>query len=153
MPGLTNEFVETVGKKISGSFLGVYPCDIQPDIENLKYFSLIFNESKHDEDGSHFVAIFSTPNKIYYFDSLGLKLENSYISLFLHTTGRELVIKEKQIQSFDSIFCGIFCLCFIAYMEKGFNYTNFFEIFTAENLKLNDCVSTEFLLKLIKSVK
>ena len=114
MTGLTNKYVEDIGKDI-----GTFPCNILPDIKNVKSFSIIFNESRHDEEGSHFVAVFADKEKIYYFDSLGLKCENKYILKFLSCSGRKIKENDIQIQSYDSIFCGYFCLSYIFYMSKG----------------------------------
>ena len=46
MSGLTNEYVENLGKLICGeTFLGTFPCDILPDVSKKKKFSLIINLS------------------------------------------------------------------------------------------------------------
>jgi hypothetical protein len=149
MTGLTNKYVEDIGKLLCKNFIGTFPCNILPDIKNVKSFSIIFNESRHDEEGSHFVAVFADKEKIYYFDSLGLKCENKYILNFILSTGREIIENNTQIQSYDSIFCGFFCLSFIIYMSKKCEYKNFFKIYS-KNLKLNDEITVELLLAMIK---
>lgn len=151
MSGLTNKYVEDLGKRFLKTFAGVFPCDIHPDVKDNQYFSLIFNESKHDEEGTHFVAIFASRHHLYYFDSLGLKLENKYIELFCSSQGRRLVENKKQIQSYDSLFCGYFCICFIMYMEKAMNFSKFCSHFSSSDLKANDKIVIEFLIKLVKN--
>jgi len=149
MSGLTNGYVENLGKKHCKYFLGVFPCNVQPKInKNTKNFSLIFNESKHDEDGTHFIAIYSRDNTIYYFDSLGLKCENEYILKFMNQFGRNIIQNDKQIQSYNSIFCGYFCLSFITFMTKHDNVKKFLNIFNDKNLKLNDKIVVELLINL-----
>lgn len=149
MSGLTNKYVEDLGKKHCKNFIGTFPCNILPDIRGKDTFSLVFNESKHNEEGSHFVCIFADKNYIYFFDSLGLKCENEYILNFLRTTGRKIKENDIQIQSYDSIFCGYFCLSFIFYMSKGYIYTKYFKIFSKNDLKLNDKIVIELLLKML----
>ena len=150
MAGLTNKYVEDFGRKHCKNFIGTFPCNILPYVEENDSFSLVFNESRHDEEGSHFVAIFATKNDIYYFDSLGLKCENKYILSFLNSSGRKIIENKIQIQSYDSIFCGYFCLTFIIYMTKQYEYKKYFKMFCKNNLKLNDIIVVEMLLKMIK---
>lgn len=151
MSGLTNKYVEKIGKKYLKTFAGVFPCNTHPDVEGSENFSVIFNESKHNEEGTHFVAIFANKRYLYYFDSLGLKLENSYIKLFCLSQGRHLIENKVQIQSFESIFCGYFCLCFLKYMESTMDFSGFCEHFSKSNLKANDVIVTDFLIKLMKN--
>ena len=151
MSGLTNDYVETLGKKHCKSFIGVFPCNIHPEInKSTKQFSLIFNESKHNESGTHFVAVYSNNNKIFYFDSLGLKCENEYVLKFLKSFEKEIIQNSKQIQSYNSIFCGYFCLAFVNFMSKQNNLKHFLNIFNDKNLKLNDTIVVEFLINLIR---
>lgn len=149
MIGLTNDYVENLGLRLVGNYLGTFPCDIQPDVEGLKSFSLVFNESKHDDEGSHFVCVYSTEDKIYYFDSMGLSLENDYIKMFVFSCGRPVVLSDVQIQSFNSNMCGFFCICFLLYMSLGMNFKNFFKCFSSD-LKLNDIIVIDFIKKMIE---
>jgi len=59
MSGLTNKYVENIGKEHCRDFIGTFPCNILPEIEGKESFSVIFNESRHDEEGTHFVAVLS----------------------------------------------------------------------------------------------
>jgi len=150
MAGLTNKYLEKLGKRYLKTFVGVFPCNTHPVVKESEHFSLIFNESKHNEEGTHFVAVFANKHNLYYFDSLGLKLENDYIKLFCNSQGRRLVENNQQIQSFDSLFCGYFCVCFIMYMETTMNYSKFCEHFCKSNLKTNDSIVIDFIIKLAK---
>jgi hypothetical protein len=149
MAGLTNKYIEDFGKKHCKNFIGTFPCNIHPDVKGKQIFSVVFNESKHNEEGSHFVCVYANKGIIFYFDSLGLKCENEYILNFLRTSGR--VIKENniQIQSYDSIFCGYFCLSFLLFMTHKNDYKNFFNLFNKNNLKLNDKIVVELMLQIL----
>lgn len=154
MSGLTNKYVEDFGKKHCENFIGVFPCNIHPKLDrNTDNFSIIFNESKHNENGSHFVAIYANKNIIYYFDSLGLKCENEYILKFIQSFRKTLLQNNLQIQSYNSIFCGYFCLAFIIFIssQKSINeLKKFYDIFNVKNLKLNDKIVSELLIELLK---
>jgi len=115
MSGLTNQYVEELGKKILGKhFLGTFPCDIQPIVDKKKIFSLVFNLSKHDSKGSHFITIFADENNLLYFDPLGHKCENADILQFMTKvrSKRKMRTKFQKIQDCNSIFCGFFVLLF-----------------------------------------
>ena len=149
MIGLTNKYVETVGFKVLNNFISVFPCDIHPDVTGMKTFSLIFNESPHNEEGSHFVCVYATEKRVYYFDSMGLALENNYIKMFTYSCGRPVTSKIVQLQSFESNFCGFFCLCFLIYMSRGLPFNSFFHCFS-KDLRLNDGIVVEFIKNMLK---
>ena len=66
----TNGYIEKTGCKFLRDFIGCFPTDLQP-ITKKQQFSLIFNLSKHNEEGSHFVAVFENKHQLLYFDSFG----------------------------------------------------------------------------------
>lgn len=141
MSGLTNQYVEDLGKQIIGKdFLGTFPCDIHPNVKKKNVFYLVFNLSKHDTKGSHFIAIFADEKNLVYFDPLGHKCENKDILSFLKTAKKKRKLKTKfqKIQSCSSIFCGFFCIAFLLsrYCKEPFH--SFFKNFSKTNLELND---------------
>jgi hypothetical protein len=148
MSGLTNEYVEKVGKKILGSkFLGTFPCDLHPKTANRKHFCLVFNLSKHDSSGSHFIAIFASKNEILYFDPFGEKPDNDYIKKFIQNNKkmRKIVVNRKCIQSCSSIFCGFYCLGFLLSQIVGLQFKDFIKIFNLKDLGKNDQIIINFL--------
>lgn len=149
--GLTANYLENLGKKHCKHFLGVFSCNMHPNIENCEIFSVIFNESRHNEEGTHFVCVFAKKNVIYYFDSLGLKCENDYIIRFLNSSGREIIEIRKQIQSFESVFCGFFSLSFILCMCKNISEINYVKMFNTKNLKLNDIIVVDLIIKILSN--
>lgn len=151
MSGLTNNQLEKIAKKYLGKhFLGVYPCDASPKIgKNIKKMSIIFNLSKHDEPGSHYVAVIRKKNSIYYFDSYGKKLTNFHIKMFLHQFGLKIFYHTQQIQARNSIFCGFYCLAYLIFVTKKFktSFAAFFNMFNTPPNKENDDIVTQFILK------
>ena len=152
MSGLTNQYVEELGKKIIGKhFLGTFPCDIQPIVDKKKIFSLVFNLSKHDSKGSHFIAIFADENNLLYFDPLGHKCENADILHFMTKvrSKRKMRTKFQKIQDCNSIFCGFFCIAFLLSRHKNESLTNFFKHFSKQNLIKNDVLVIKYILNKI----
>jgi hypothetical protein len=141
MSGLTNEYVENLGKIICGNkFLGTFPCDILPNVKKKKEFSLIINLSKHNTTGSHFIAIFADKDCFMYFDPLGEKCKNKDVLKFIKTNknNRKVLQKFRKIQSNESIFCGFFCLSFLLSRKLKFPIKIFLNKFDQKNLNQND---------------
>ena len=148
MPGVTNGYLQDLGKKIVGkTFLGSFPCDMAPNSKRRKKFSVIFNLSKHNQKGTHFVCVFADSNRIFYFDPLGNACKNKYIMNFLTKNKLRRKIRKKfiKIQSNESIFCGYFCIGFILAMTNKVSLKQFFSIFDYENLNNNDNIMIKFI--------
>lgn len=143
--GITNGYLQNISRKILGDeFYGVFPCDLPPKSQKSKFF-IIFNLSKHDEKGTHFVAIFFTSNKIFYFDSLGDKLTNKHILKYLKKFKKTLIEESVKIQSDKSDFCGFFCLAYLISKKLKMNSKIFFDHFNKQNLLLNDDKIIDFI--------
>jgi hypothetical protein len=150
MSGLTNSQLEKLAKKKLGKvFLGVYPCDAKPKFKKTtKTLSLIFNLSKHDEKGTHYVAVILRNKDILYFDSYGKKLTNKYIKKFLSNLSNKILYQTKKIQHKDSIFCGLFCLAYLhALQNLNLPIRQFYNLFIYPPSLLNDKIVTKFLAK------
>lgn len=145
--GLTNRFVEKIGRKILGKkFKGVYPADSHPNMKS-KHF-IIFNQSNHDEIGTHFVCFGIVKNKLIYFDSLGFKLDNNKLIKFRKNKFKKklrFVDMRVKIQSNMSNFCGIFCLAFL--LSLKLRDRQFFNQFDFYNLKNNDEIALNYILQ------
>ena len=148
MSGLTNEYVEKIGKKILGKiFLGTFPCDLHPKVNSKKMFCLVFNLSKHDTKGSHFIAVFASKKDIIYFDPYGSNPTNTFIKKFVQNNKkkRKLIINKKCIQSCSSIFCGFFCLGFLIAQKHQITLNSFLSYFESSKLETNDQKIVEFI--------
>ena len=148
MAGLRNFEVEKYGKHIIGNnFLGVYPCDVEPKkFIDKKYASVIFNLSKHNEKGSHFIAVFKNKKNVYYFDPLGNSCTNKYINNFLLKCTNNIIHNSKVVQSTSSMFCGIFCLAFLNICQvKQESFPKFLNKFKPDLYK-NDKIALHLVL-------
>lgn len=113
MLGITNKDLEKLCRKyFNRDFLGVYPCDVLPNTKKLR-ISVIFNLSKHDESGSHFIALIKSKTKIIYFDSFGMECKNDYVKRFLKNFNLKIEYNDVKIQDKQSSLCGYFCFYFL----------------------------------------
>ena len=91
-------------------FRGVYPIDGLPNREPGAY---VINLDKHDEPGSHWVAVFDDGKRVEYFDSYGLP---PLISSFL---GHNAVYSSASLQPLYSNACGFYCVYYIIQRSLG----------------------------------
>ena len=149
MSGLTNGYLEEVGKKLLGEkFLGSFPSDMQPKIRNRSKFYIIFNLSRVDEMGTHFIAIFANKNNLFYFDPLGNKCYKKDILTFITKYSKNRKVRKKfpKIQSNNSIFCGFYCLAFLLSMKLDLPLKSFFKLFNINSkLTSNDEIVINFI--------
>jgi len=152
MSGLTNKYVEEIGRKILGKiFLGTFPCDFNVQTKNRKVFCLIFNLSKHNTKGSHFVAIYASKTELLYFDSYGKNITNKDIKEFINKNikYRKLIVNRKCIQSCSSIFCGFYCLGFLLSQKLNIPLRSFISFFDLNNPNKNDEKIIQFIQKYV----
>ena len=149
--GLSNIELEKLAQQMLGkNFIGVYPCDSTPKNINKKIFSVIFNLSKHDENGTHFVAILKKNNDIFYFDSFGKNCYNEFILKFINSLSNTYYFNNFQIQNQSSIFCGIFCLGFLLACQKlNYKPEEYLNMFYLKK-KCNDDIVTRFIVSSLR---
>ena len=100
--------------------------------QNILKIGIIFNLDKHDQDGSHWVALYSDLNKnnIYYFDSYGLSPPQEIDTLAQrlvsqgnkNNTKINYKINNNRFQ-FKGSECGVYCMYFITELLKGKSFT------------------------------
>jgi len=154
MSGLTNKYLEHITKRIiKHDFLGVYPSDVSPRT-NKEEFSVIFNLSEHDERGSHFIAIIKKKKKIMYFDSFGEKCYIASIQKFMDRFLLPIIWNNKKIQNNFSNFCGFYCFYFLIHcFHNNHTLNHFIKQFQFEDLKENDLLLINFIVKKIRKIK
>lgn len=148
MAGLTNDYLDKLSRKLIGkSFYGVYSADGCSNVPRNKTFSIIFNIDLMKNPGLHFISIFFTPTKAYYFDSFGNNTIEPNIAKFILKTKRKCVMRCLAIQHVNSNFCGFYALAFLLWMSRKRQSSHFYDMFDVENLKNNDLIVTNFILK------
>lgn len=136
-------------KSVPG-FVGVFSSDHIPLLTE-KNSSLILNFDERIDPGSHFIAIFkSFDNKCYYFDPLQLNFLPSKIGEYLYKYNSVYDLSKKS-QSFESTYCGFYCILFIICLNIGKKYweQNIVPVFKSRS-KLNDKICIDLICKSIK---
>jgi len=96
-------------------FNGVFMKDQLP--ERLERGSYIINlQSSGDGNGTHWVALYHTPNFSYYYDSYGfvppLEVQEKIIPYMYN---------DMEIQDLDSTACGYYCVAFVLFLHQKMN--------------------------------
>ena len=104
--------------------------------DKLYKLGIVFNLDKHDEPGSHWVALYGDlkKNDIYYFDSYGLEPPNE-IEIFMNRMQEEGKKLNRNIDlyyndirhQFKNSECGVYCLNFIIQFLEGKNFKEIIE--------------------------
>lgn len=144
--GLSNKFVSKICSKLFGNhFLGVFPCDIHPNTNHRKKYSIIFNTGDSGTSGEHFVALYMEKNKLFYFDSFGKKPTDKNVLSFINNQKKKLICWKKKIQHEDSYYCGFFCIAFLLHKHK--KIPNFCKKILSKKLHLNNDRVVKFISK------
>ena len=91
-------------------FRGVYPIDRLPRRQKGAY---VINLDKHNEPGSHWVAVFDDGHQVEYFDSYGIAPS---ITSFV---GLNAIYSSITLQPLYSNACGFYCVYYIIHRAKG----------------------------------
>ena len=133
--------------------LGVFAADELP--LNLTFpCAFIANTESSSLKGSHWcVFFFPNSNTVEYFDSYGKPIDYyndcfpKYVSNF-----STIIINLKQLQSFNSSVCGMYCLFFILHRLNGVSFNNIINIFSA-NTSYNDEFVYNFISPMFSECK
>lgn len=106
--------------KVVPGFKGVFSSDSIPKLKD-KYSSLIINFDERTEPGSHYVAVFRNQNKCFYFDPLKLNFLPTKIGYYLYQYCTVFDLS-NDFQSFQSTYCGFYCMLFIISLNIGEQY-------------------------------
>ena len=107
---------EVCKEAFKSEWAGVYPADKIPDL-NATRCKAIYNADRHDEPGSHWMALYYFDGKTYSYDSFGRKLDSDKVYKNLKRSKR---LKLKQSQEFDAeqtdeeSNCGARCISWLA---------------------------------------
>lgn len=154
MSGLTNDYLEKLALKLlkgnKNKFIGVYSANADIKFNLRKPFSVIFNTDRLGSPGLHFISIYATTTKVYYFDSFGNKKIQRDILKFIQKLNRKCEKMCKPIQDKSSNFCGFYALAFLLWKRSKKKTSKFYDLFTSSNLKLNDPIVINQIVKEIK---
>ena len=113
----------------------------------IKKGAYVINLDKHENTGTHWVALFVKPKYTVYFDSFGIEHIPKEINKFIHSKelgsavgNNDIKSNIFRIQAYDSIMCRYFCIEFINYMLKGKTLLDYTNLFSPNDFKKNDQV-------------
>ena len=151
--GITNELLYRLCKQLlSKDFYGVFSADDIPNnLAAYNSFIIIVNiATKKSTRAGHFVTIVGNSSTINYIDSYGLPCLQPHIKSFLALCYRKICYNTRQIQSFNSKYCGLYALLFACYFDKENNEGNDFQLLFHNNrLKQNDKLCSTYLTQMI----
>lgn len=162
--GITNELVHRFCESTcSGNYVGVFAADkIPPRVAGRGNFIVIVNlqtTRQHRQQqaqnpnksitakGGHFVTIWATPRKILYVDPFGLPSVVSEVNRFLKLCQRPIFCNLTQIQTLDSVYCGIYAIMFCNFFDQK---QPFALKFNTRRLESNDLKCKNYLSRLIR---
>lgn len=125
---------------------GVFSIDNLPR-KKISKKCFIINTDPSFLPGKHWVAVF-LPSVGFpeFFDSLG-KNPSHYseflLDFLLEQNSNGFVYNCNRLQSFKSSTCGLFCLYYLYFRIRGFNFVDLVKRF-GKNLKHNDLIVTDF---------
>jgi hypothetical protein len=146
---LTNIFLEKLLKHCS-SFFGVYSCNnISKELLNKDRFSIICNLSPVTSIGTHFITIICFPTYVLYIDSFGFPSMSENISSFLLKLNKPIFYNRKQLQDFNSNFCGYYTAMFIIFFDEHSKSSNT-KLNFSSNFKENDYNTVLYVKKFVE---
>ena len=135
-------FLSLIGIKVT-----VLSKDLLSNMQLDGFYVINLDDSFSGRGGTHWVA-FIKKNKInLYYDSFGLPPPTSLVGNIQKKNDGSIIYNIDQIQHFDSIYCGWFCILFIFLfvhnevntVPKAKKYVNEFNnLFSLKNRKSND---------------
>ena len=166
--GLSNDYVENLCQILySGNFLGVFPCDMLKNMEQIikssmpKQFCVIVNLDPSNFKGSHFISMsYSRPEKtLVIFDPLALKYNDPNVINFVIFLKANIKIDfilppAIPIQHHLSVHCGYFTISHILSTDPRLlqNFTTFLsQYYLHNNLDKNDIICVQNIIDFIET--
>ena len=120
MSGLANSYVHNLASKFKiNKYRGVFSADKFPVGGR---GSFIVNTHPSSEPGEHFIVILRRRRKYFYFNPLGLTLNEypSVLSRIKQSSAKKKYYPAlvKPVQSPFSDFCGFFCVFFLVHLDQ-----------------------------------
>ena len=139
------------------NFRGTFASDNIPPTRKCYYReSFIVNLDESNMPGSHWIAITFRREKngsrsCFYFDPLADQTINANISIYISKFSDRICRNVVKIQDDKSVYCGLFCMAFVMYVDKRANKCepNFTRPYAKKKLLTNDRKVVHYILKQI----
>ena len=104
--------------------------------KKIKDEEYVINLDEHAEVGTHWIALFFSRSEIVYFDSFGVEHVPEKIKESIWN--KNIIANIFRVQANNSVMCGYFCIGFIDFMLAGKKLTDFTDMFSTYDFKIND---------------
>ena len=104
--------------------------------KKIKNEAYVINLDEYADVGTHWIALFCNRNEIFYFNSFGVEHVPEEIKEFIGN--KNIKGNIFQVQEYDSVMCGYFCIRLIDFMLAGKKLTDCTSLFSPHNFKKND---------------
>jgi hypothetical protein len=125
---LSNFTLEKVAPQYLQHFVGVFARDKIPPLNEsakqhgsttgLSYILNLQGEHQGDEKGTHWVAMFTGPTDLWYFDSYGIVAPKDVYNFCDHNGFQHLHENLLEFQKMGSPWCGEYCLYWLMKCEQ-----------------------------------
>ena len=115
-------------------FSGIFSRDNLPD--KIKDGTYVINLNGYSDMGTNWVALYLNNKTVKYFDSFGVEHIPTEIKKFIGN--KNIITNIFRIQAYDSTMCGYFCIGFINFMFNGNSLTDFTNLFSPNDFKVNN---------------
>ena len=155
--GLTNTLIRNFCfKTCTEDFKGLFSADrIPKKLCVYPRFIIVVNLGKREERANvsdlpvgHFVTIVGTPHAVYYLDPYGLPCMQENVLHFLRECRREVLENSRQIQDYDSVYCGMYSILFAKYADRDWPFKL---EFCHKHLRRNDQKCVMYLKKMFSA--
>ena len=122
-------------------FVGTFPACIIP-MPGKNEYSFVSNTDSHDKPGEHWNSWVVNKDTVHFFDSFGRDIRDPTLPDYYRDFAigfNRVVCNTQQIQHFQSITCGYFCVHFIYIISLGMNLKHFLSDYS-QDLKSNDAI-------------
>ena len=135
---MTSSFDINVYLKDVPYFMGCFPLDKLPIIDDHLPKSIIVNTHPAHGVGEHWIGIVMTKRNCFYFDSFGWPVIEMNIKKYLSKYYQKVVYSDICIQHVMSEKCGEFCVGFVKHVQNKKSYISFLCNFNFSNVMSND---------------
>ena len=133
----TTDISSIMKKLCANEFTGVFPSNHLPRYVKGECVLFVANTDSCDRGGEHWISIYIDEfGNGEYFDSFGFYPQKSFND-YMSKNCKRWTLNARRLQSFNSDYCGAFCVFYCAYRCKRFNLDNIVSLFT-NDYAMND---------------
>lgn len=154
---LTNFDLENIYKKLNLNLNAVLNKDLLKNITPKEGNYIINLQNSYVGSGTHWTCFIIKKDIIIYYDSFGVPFPTNLLTFFYRfKKGIRIIYSIDQIQHYNSVLCGYYCLYFHYFYSKSNNNNDrqilnkHNSIFVLKNRKINDKILQKLISNIIK---